>query len=292
MVNECQNNINDVINNPHTNLGQKTKQTLSILQEGLNTFISNVPSGLGFPFDLPAVTYSLKIIMSKVFFDEFMSLISDKELDPKLLSSLQELQIALSDYTSSDVNKNLEEIELLYAYYVELRLILENEDFSSNEIKSEIKLLLQSVKSQKIEYPMLQAIPNRLRKYWRYLFYCYDDKRIPRTNLEIEHSFNRLKRIKRKRTGVKNSPTYFTHEGKSLIQIENITDEYKDDSSESRFIDEFKSKRLLVSNEQLEKQTFMRDLDKSFFKSSYHKKIRLLEAGIIYEKLTDKIELI
>lgn len=228
--------------------------------------------------------------MSKIFFDEFMRAITDKIVNPNLLSSLQELQIALTDYTSSDIQADLKEIELLNAYYIELRLILENEDFSSNEIKSEIKLFLHSMKGQKNEHPMLQVIPNRLRTYWRYLFFCYDDKRIPRTNLEIEHSFNRLKRIRKKRTGVKNSPTFFTHEGKSLIQIENITDEYKNDSSESRFVDEFKCKRLFVSNEQLEKQTFMRNLDKSFFKSSYHKKIRLLEAGKIFEKLADEIE--
>ena len=230
--------------------------------------------------------------MRKMFFDEFMSAISDRVQDAKLLSSLQDLQIALTDYTSSDIQKILEEIELLYVYYVELRLILENEDFSSNEIKSEIKSFLHAVKRQKNEHPMLQVIPNRLRKYWKYLFHCYDDKRIPRTNLEIEQSFNRLKRIKKKRSGVRNSPTYFTHEGKSLIQIENITDKFKDDSSECRFIDEFKSKRLLVSNEQLEKQTIMRDLDKSFFKSNYHKKIRLLEAELIYIQLADKIKLI
>ena len=186
--------------------------------------------------------------------------------------------------------KNLNEIELLYAYFVQLRSILENEDFSSKEIKSEIKSFLHLLKSHKNEHPMLQVIPTRLKKYWRNLFYCYDDKRIPRTNLEIEHSFNRLKRIKRKRTGVKNCPTYFTHEGKSLIQIENITDKYKDDFTEYRFIDETIAKKLLVSKEQLKKQSIIRNLDKSFLKTNYHRKIPLLEAELTFEKLTDKIE--
>ena len=145
-------------------------------------------------------------------------------------------------------------------------------------------MFLHLLKSQQNKHPILEVIPARLRKYWKNLFYCYDDKRIHRTNLEIEHSFNRLKSIKRKRTGVNKSPTYFTHEGKSLIQIENITDRYKDDLSESRFIEEFTAKKLLVSKEQLEKQSILRELDKSFLQTNYHRKIPLLEAEKTFKK--------
>lgn len=260
------------------------------LQEGLITFISKVPSGEGFPYDLPAVNYSLKVIASKLFFDEIMTSISGKVLDQKLVFSLQDIQNSLNEYYSSDIQRNLKEIELLYGYFVQLRLILENIDFSSNEIKNEIKSFLHLMKNQQGEHPVLQVIPTRLRTYWKNLFYCYDDKRIPRTNLEIEHSFNDLKRIKRKRTGVRNSPTYFTHEGRSLIQIDNITNKYKDDFSEFRFIEDFTAKKLFVSKEQLEKQSMIRDLDKSFLKTNYHRKIPLLEAELIFEKLADKIE--
>lgn len=290
LVKICQNNIEKAFTNVTETKNQEINQTLKYLQEGLITFISKVPSGSGFPFDLPAVNYSLKVITSKIFFDEIMTNISDKGLDSKLLSSLQDIQKALNEYDSSDIQKNLNEIELLYGNFVQLRSILENEDFSSNEIKNEIKSFLHLLKSQQNEHPMLEVIPTRLRKYWRNLFFCYDDKRIPRTNLDIEHSFNRLKRIKRKRTGVKIWPSYFTHEARSLIQIENITDAYKDDFSDSRFIEDFTAKILLVSKEQLEKQSIIRDIDKSFLKSNYHRKIPLLEAELTFEKLADKMK--
>ena len=256
------------------------------------TFISKVPSGSGFPYDLPAVNYSLKVFASKLFFDELLINISDKILDTKLLSSLQNIKNALDDYNSSDIKKKLEEIEVLNGYFVQLRLILENEDFSSEEIKNEIETFLHQLKNQQNKHPTLEVIPTRLIRYWNNLFYCYDDKRIPRTNLDIEHSFNRLKKIKRKRTGVKNSPTYFSHEAKSLVQIENITDKYKDDHSECKFIEDFSSKRLLVSKEQLKKQSINKGIDKSFLKSNYHRKISLLDAELTFEKLADKIKAI
>ena len=75
-----------------------------------------------------------------------------------------------------------------------------------------------------------------------------------------------------------------------MIQIENITDRYKDDLSESRFIEEFTAKKLLVSKEQLEKQSILRELDKSFLQTNYHRKIPLLEAEKTFKKLADKIE--
>jgi hypothetical protein len=288
----CQNNIDLVLNNSSTFLNLDTNQALLVLQEGLITCTSKVPSGEGFPFDLPAVNYASKLIMSKLFFEEFITRFNDKSVDPKILSTVQEIQNVLNEFFSSDIRIHMEEIELLYGYFVQLRLILENEDFSSKEIKNEIKLLLQQSKSQQNENPMLQVIPKRLKKYWKNLFYCYDDKRIPRTNLEIERYFNHLKRIKRRRAGLKNSPTYFTHEGKPIIQIENITSGYKNDSSEHRFIDDFKSKRLFVNREKLEKQSLVRKVDKSFLKLQYQKKIPLLEAEFTFEKLADKIKLI
>ena len=251
-----------------------------------------MPSGQGFPYDLPAVNYSQKMLASKLFFDELLISISDKELDSKLLSSLQNIQYTLNEYNSSDIQTNLKEIEILYAHFVQLRSILENDDFSSKEIKSELKSFLHLLQSQKNEHPLLQVIPTRLGKYWKDLFHCYDDKRIPRTNLDIERSFNHLKKIKRKRTGVNKCSMYFTHEGRSLIHIENITDKYKDDFSESRFLEEFTAKRVFVTKEQLENQAQIRDLDKSFFKSQYHKKIPLLDAELTFEKLADRIKLI
>jgi hypothetical protein len=47
-----------------------------------------------------------------------------------------------------------------------------------------------------------------------------------------------------------------------------------------------------VNREQLEKQSLVRKVDKSFLKLQYQKKIPLLEAEFTFEKLADKIKLI
>lgn len=286
----CQNNIDAVLNNQTNPPTKETIQALNALKEGLITCTSKVPSGEGFSFDLPVVNFFSKLMMSKLYFDEIITQFTNKLINSTVIFSIKDIRNILNEFISSDIRINIKEIELLYGYFVQLRLILENEDFSSKEIKIEIKVLLHQLKTQQTEHPMLHVIPKRLKKYWKNLFHCYDDKRIPRTNLSIERYFNSLKRIKRRRTGVKNSPTYFSNEGKSIIQIENITNSYKDDSTDYRFIQDFMNKRLHVNRDQLKKQSEIREMDKSFAKLHYQSKISLLKAEFTFEKNADKIK--
>jgi len=236
LVVDCQNKVEQVLNKSSTKLFQNCKQGLSILQEGLITCISKTPSRQGFPFDLPDADYVSKLILSEPFLNELISKFNNENFDNTILLLVQEIKFNLNEFLSSGILDNLREIKVLNTNFIKLRKIFDDDEASSQQIKDKIHLFYRQLKKHQIKHPKLKIIPKRLKKYWNNLFYCYDDKRIPRTNNDIERLFNALKRIKRRRTGRRNSPTFFTHEGKALLHIENITSNFKRDLTETRFI--------------------------------------------------------
>lgn len=259
------------------------------LQESLIICISKTPSDHGFPFNLPDVDYVSKLVLSNTFLNYFLDKINNNILDNKIYSLVQEIKTTLGEFLSSGILDTVREIRVLNTNFVKLRKILDDDKSSSHQVKEKINLFRKQLVKHQTRHPKLEVISERLEMYWKYLFHCYDDKRIPRTNNDLEKSFNTLKRIKRKRTGRKNWPTFFTHEGKALAQIGNITSEYINDLSETRFINEFKPKILLVGKEKLENQSLIRENDKLFFVKSYQKKISVLDAGIKFQKLKAQI---
>ncbi len=265
-------------------------QTLLTLQEGLITCISKTPSDQGFPFNLPDVDYVSKLVLSNSFLNYFLDSIHDNVLEDKIYLLVQEIKTTLDEFLSSGILDNVREIRVLNTNFVKLRKILDDDKSSSQQIKEKIKLFRRQLVKHQARHPKLEVIPDRLETYWKYLFQCYDDKRIPRTNNDLEKYFNTLKRIKRKRTGRKNWPTFFTHEGKELVQIGNITSEYINDLSETRFINEFKPKILLIGKEKLDHQSIIRENDKTFFIMSYQKKISVLDAGKKFQELKAQIK--
>ena len=285
----CQNNIDKTLITLNTNNQQITKEGLLGLQEGLIIFISKTPSGLGFPFDLPYVYYVSKLVLCNSFLNIYLKKFSDVLADNTIINQVQEIKIALNEFLSSGILNNIREIKVLNTNFIKLRKILDDDTSLSPKIKGKLKLFRGQLKKHQNRHPKLKIITKRLKKYWKNLFHCYDDKRIPRTNIDFERSFNALKRIKRKRSGCKKSSTFFSHEGKALILIENIISEFKYDLDECRFLIEFKSKRLLVSKEGFKRQSNIREEDKLFLKKAYEKKISVLDAGNKFQKLKAQI---
>lgn len=284
LVADCQTKVEKVLNYPENIRDQGDRQALFALQEGLVVCISKVPSKQGFPFDLPDVEYVSKLILSNSFLEEALQYFNRTNIEESLYFSIQETKQVLNEFLDSGIQNNIREIKILNTNFVKLRKILDDEDSGSRQIKKKITLFNRQLKKHQIRHPKLKIIQKRVKKYWNNLFHCYDDNQIPRTNLEIERSFNLLKRIVRKRSGVKNRPTFFSHEGKVLVQIENITSDYSTDISEIRFINEFKAKILQVDNEKLKNQSIIREKDKSFLKKIYQKKISVLEAGLQFKE--------
>lgn len=75
-----------------------------------------------------------------------------------------------------------------------------------------------------------------------------------------------------------------------MAHIGNITSDFVSDLTEIRFINEFKPKILQVGKEKLEKQSEVRDNDKSFYIKGYQKKISVQDAGKKFQKLKTQIK--
>lgn len=292
LVLNCQKKVEEALNSHDSIQNQIDNQALISLQEGLTICISKVPSKQGFPFDLPAVNFVSKLVLSSSFLKEATKHFEATNIEKTLLLSILELEQTLVDFLSAGILTNIREIKVLNTNFLKLRKILDDEDTSSRQIKEKLALFYRQLKKHQIKHPKLEVIAKRIKKYFNNLFHCYDDDRIPRTNLEIERSFNSLKRTVRKRAGVQNRKSFFSHEGKALVQIENLTSEYKYDISETKFINHFKSKRLLVDFEKLKKQSILRQNDKLFLKMNYQKKISVQEAGLKFQKIKTQFKLI
>ena len=286
---DCQKKAEASLNNSSIEQNQGTKKILLALQEALITCISKTPSDQGFPFNLPDVDFVAKLVLSNSFLNYFLDTINKSDFDDKTIFIVQDIKNALEEFLASGILDHVREIKLLNTNFVKLRKILDDDESSSQQIKEKVKLFRKQLSKHQTRHPKLEVISERLEMYWKNLFYCYDDKRIPRTNNDIEKSFNALKRIKRKRTGRKDWPTFFTHEGRALAQIGNKTSENMRDLSENRFITAFKPKILLVGKGKLETQSLIRENDKLFFNYAYQKKISVQDAGKKFQKLKAQI---
>lgn len=285
----CQKAITEIVETEHIKENFDLKESLSAIQEGINVCISKVPSKKGFPFDLPAVEYVDKLYLSNNFFKTSISTLKNSNIQPHIETKVQELQSSINDFLCSGISDNIREIKTLNTHYVRLRQILSEEDQSSKQVKGKIKLLNGKIKKRQLQHPKLQVITKRIKMYNHNLFHCYDDKRIPRTNLEIERSFNSLKRILRKRTGFQKRPNFLSHEGYILIKIENITLDFKNNFDEKEFISHFQAQKPVVQKENLQTKSQQRRSNKNFLKRNFLKKISLKKAGKIFRGLRAKL---
>lgn len=285
----CQEKITELVESTNLEENSKLKKSLSAIQEGIAICISKSPSKKGFPFDLPAVEYVDKLHLSSNFLKKAVISLEDFNIQPNIEPMIQELQSVINDFLCSDVKENIREIKTLNYFYVRLRQILGEEDQTLKQVKGKLKILRKQIKKQQSKHPRLKVITKRLKKYNRNLFHCYEDENIPRTNLEIERSFNSLKRRLRKRTGFQKRPNFFTHEGSSLLKIENITSDFEDNFDEKDFISHFQAKTSQVQPEELKKQSNLRNNNKNFLKRNFFKKISIKKAGKMFKELKAKL---
>lgn len=285
----CQKAITELVESNTIEENSDLKNKLFAIREGINICISKTPSKKGFPFDLPAVEYVDKLYLSNGFLKNTIISLEGSNIQPNINTMILELQNSIDDFLCSDVKEYIHEIKTLNTYYVRLRQILADETQTSKQVKQKIKLLDKQIKKQQSKHPKLKVITKRIKKYYRNLFHCYDDNRVPRTNLEIERSFNSLKRRLRKRTGFQRRPTFFSHEGCVLIKIENITSDFNNSFDEKEFISHFQAKTLQIKKEELKKQSNLRNDNKNFLKRNYLKKISLKNAGKKFRELKAKL---
>ncbi|MFX0142180.1 MAG: hypothetical protein ACFFDN_51555 [Candidatus Hodarchaeota archaeon] len=285
----CQEKIDELVESPEIIENYELKKTLTAIQEGLTICISKTPSKKGFPFDLPAVEYVDKLHLSQNFFKTAVISLEGFNVQSNIGTMIYELQSSIDEFLCSDIKENIREIKTLNTYYVRLRQILGDDTQNTKQVKKKITILRKQIKKQQPKHSRLKIVTKRLEKYNRNLFHCYDNKAIPRTNLEIERSFNSLKRKLRKRTGFQNRPTFFSYEGSTLIKIENITSDFNDNFDEREFVSYFQAKALQVNQEELKKQSKERKDDKHFLKKNFFKKISLKKAGKMFRELKAKL---
>jgi hypothetical protein len=228
--------LREVSNTVETSSDKELQTLIKSLSESIDIFYSPVPSKNGFPFDLPVVEWYEKLIISEIFFQDFLKYLESKSILATVVPDIQNLLLSINTLSSPQILSKIRQIKTLFSYFLQLRQILSKHEENSNQIKNRIRLLLNQVKKYSKSNPQCLVIMKRLRKYWKNLFHGYEDKRIPLTNLGIERSFNQMKRVLRKRTGMRNRPGYFIYEGNSILVIQHLLGNRADTSSIDTFI--------------------------------------------------------
>ena len=244
---------------------QILRPLIKSLSESIDIFYSPVPSKKGFPFDLPVVEWYEKLIISEIFFQDFLKYSESQPLLVTVVPDIQNLLLSISTLTSPEILSKLKQIKTSFSYFLQLRQILAKHEASSKQIKNRIHLLINQVKKYSKSNPHCLVIVKRLKKYWKNLFHGYDDKRIPLTNLGIERSFNQMKRVLRKRTGMRHRPGYFIYEGNSVLVIQHLLGDKADVSSINTFISSLTKQYNMLPQERyfLTKKTIQNEKLKS-----------------------------
>ena len=267
-------------------------QTVFAIEKGLKILVAPVPSKKGFPFDLPVVEWVTKLIPGKIFLQRSLNYFNVLLISNPLVEILQESLELLETILSEDTLWLLRQLKTLFTKFVRLRQILVNHESSSKLIKKQLGLFMNQLKKHAIRFPKCQVIIKRLKKYWNYLFHGYDDKRIPLTNLEIERSFNRLKRILRKRTGYHSRQYFFIMEGEALLIIEPLLRDLGPSISQKDFISHFTLQRNLISTADLKIRFSTSQQKRKQMKQSYSQKYQLKSATSEFKSLIECFSLI
>jgi len=140
-----------------------------------------------------------------------------------LLNSLANLNKILTKIVNnSKIVKLVSKLEQIFSVFQEIRWILGQEGKSGKEIKSEIKQLVKSLKSNDIPIIVYKVVKKRFKMYDKELYVSYDNEFVPRTNNDLEDFNNRLKRPIRKGQGRKDSWFYIEHQGEPSTYYHNL----------------------------------------------------------------------
>jgi len=214
---------------------------------------ADVPKGKGFPFTIPAVEWLLKLFKGKDFLLELLENGFSLWKDEKITAHFQEIIIMLNSLLTPELLNRISLLKNYFAVFNRLREILDDEDeISSKIIKQRINAYIKKLQRKLNLHPDLKygIIINRLNKYKKYLYQCYDDDCIPKTNLEIERTFNRGKRDFRKRTGLKERKSFIIIEGEVFFLLNNFKEKYPETTNVSVFIADLRKERLLFTTKE------------------------------------------
>ena len=112
-------------------------------------------------------------------------------------------------------------IASLVQYANKLRGILDPES-SSEGVKRSLEVFLETVKGKILEggiYSNLTAMVETVEHHWDGLFFCYDDRRIPRTDNNLEITIRHNKTGYRRMSGFRSWDGFIANYGKSTFMI-------------------------------------------------------------------------
>lgn len=120
------------------------------------------------------------------------------------MPEFSELLEALKPVEERELGWTVSRCLWLKSYFDRLREILATspeEAGGSRMVMQRVCNLLNEISPLVAEEPLLDQIIDRVVRYGGGLFHCYDDPRIPRTNIDLEQSHHEFKREKRRVMG-------------------------------------------------------------------------------------------
>jgi len=291
LVNVLKNNLKEWSLNPPNWFNEIDSQVILSINKGLKIIESPTPSKKGFPFDLPAVEQITKLIPSQKFVHQSLKFFSRYSGENPLTIDLKNLNNVLEDILSEDTICLVRLLKTLNTKFIRLRQILSNHESAAKQIRQQLILFIRQLKKHSKVYPKCKVIIKRIKKYWNVLFHGYDDKRIPLTNLEIERSFNRLKRRLRKRTGLNSRKNFFILEGEALLKIEPLLHEKGTSMTQSDFIHYYTLQRGSITSKIFQRRCKEAGFKKTQLKKSLIKKYTANQASMALKKLKRCFEL-
>lgn len=123
---------------------------------------------------------------------------------------------------NASISKMVEDLEVIFTIFQEIRRILGQSDKTGEEIKEAIASLITLLQSDNYLAGIYKIVEKRFRMYDNELYVCYTNKYVPRTNNDLEDFNNRLKRPIRKGQGKKQSWFYVEHQGESATYYHNL----------------------------------------------------------------------
>jgi hypothetical protein len=260
-----------------------------VAREGLETLTVPLPSGKGFPFELPAVDWIMKNYQAGRFFQEFDSTGTTALLPEKLQDDLRKLEAAIDACTGAETLATVRKLRDSAAEFSRLRQILGDQSATSKQIKQRIRLFKKHLKKRLPSHPHFNEILKRLDRYSDGLYHGYDDHRIPLTNLEIERYFNTEKRVYRRRTGLKGRKNQFVLEAEEILLGSHYRIEASKQDSAGDFIGRYREKRLLLTVTEI--TTLLEDSKsrKKQLREKYLKKHGFKKITAIYRRLKEKL---
>jgi regulator of replication initiation timing len=169
---------------------QRQETIKHAVKEALELLNVPVPTGKGYPFELPVVKNVLRLYQAREFLHELDQLDTvTGELKP-LREKLQELKKLLNSLLTEETLVTLRKLRASTSEFARLRQILAEHGATKKKVKKKIRRYKRHLEKHLPAHPQFEAILKRLKKYSKGLYHGYNSCRIPLTNLEIERYFN------------------------------------------------------------------------------------------------------